>query len=152
MYECVLAGCVELPRALRTDSSQTNRFARTRASPPKKMQVTAPGRREAPVHQQEQRQTSQESIFPTASWNKQFNALPGRLELPTLRVTASRSSQLSYGSCMPLLLYGSHHSSNQHPITGGATARGTNTGGATSLTLAGLEPAIFGSEDQRLIH
>ena len=98
MYECVLAGCVELPRALRTDSSQTNRFARTRASPPKKMQVTAPGRREAPVHQQEQRQTSQESIFPTASWNKQFNALPGRLELPTLRLTASRSNQLSYGS------------------------------------------------------
>ena len=26
------------------------------------------------------------------------SALPGRLELPTLRLTASRSSQLSYGS------------------------------------------------------
>ena len=32
------------------------------------------------------------------------NALPGRLELPTLRLTASRSNQLSYGShVMPTL-------------------------------------------------
>lgn len=29
--------------------------------------------------------------------------LPGRLELPTLRLTASRSSQLSYGSLAPLV-------------------------------------------------
>ena len=27
-----------------------------------------------------------------------INTLPGRLELPTLRLTASRSNQLSYGS------------------------------------------------------
>ena len=46
----------------------------------------------------------------------------------------------------------SYHSSNQHPTSAGATVRETNTGGATSMTMAGLEPAIFGSEDQRLIH
>ena len=30
--------------------------------------------------------------------HKQLKTLPGRLELPTLRLTASRSNQLSYGS------------------------------------------------------
>ena len=34
----------------------------------------------------------------SSSAGKQETALPGRLELPTLRLTASRSNQLSYGS------------------------------------------------------
>ena len=34
---------------------------------------------------------------------KEEKPLPGRLELPTLRLTASRSNQLSYGSTMIIL-------------------------------------------------
>ena len=54
----------------------------------------------------EQKQILNLSFFPSPSpWHHEFiclisrrTALPGRLELPTLRSTASRSNQLSYGS------------------------------------------------------
>ena len=53
-----------------------------------------------------------------------MHTLPGRLELPTLRLTASRSSQLSYGStCMqnPSTVYRERYtklSSSQTPALG----------------------------------
>ena len=39
-----------------------------------------------------------------------------------------------------------------HPVTRSSPACPRNPWNAVELTLAGLEPAIFGSEDQRLIH
>ena len=104
--------------------------------------------------------------------------LPAGLEPATLRLTASRSNQLSYGSELLEILTGFAVSPGSHraesillrslcngfhaklccgqirfcPSNVQSRLQSFSVGRRNNMTLAGLEPAIFGSEDQRLIH
>ena len=100
-------------------------------------------------------------------------ALPGRLELPTLRLTASRSHQLSYGSrwvkAELFVLLIDRHANMQtrkrtHTLSRNRAHRPRkqrhfrkpNPGKRFRCGLdtppAGLKPAIFGLEVRRLVH